>query len=263
MRLHVVEWGAPDGPPLVCAHGVTSHSLRFRRLAEQLPERRVVAVDLRGHGYSEWEPPWDLATHVGDLLETAAALGIERADWMGHSFGGRLALELAAGEPERVHRLVLLDPAVWVPPPRALAIAEQARADESFASPAAAVEARLAGGGIPHTARSVLEDELPEHLQQGDDGRWRYRYSRAAVVAAYGEMAKRPPLEQVRAPGLIVRGDETDVLPPALVASTRELYAGELEVVDVPGGHIVMWDALEETADAVGRFLSRSDMSGV
>ena len=89
-----MEWGDPSAPAVMCMHGVTSHALRFRRVAEWLaPRFRVVSVDLRGHGHSDWEPPWDLDTHVGDLLETADSLGIERADWMGHSFGGRLALE--------------------------------------------------------------------------------------------------------------------------------------------------------------------------
>jgi hypothetical protein len=49
---------------------------------------------------------------------------------------------------------------------------------------------------------------------------------------------------------------ESEVVPPELVATTRELYAGELEVVEVPGGHIVTWDALEEAGDAVERYLS-------
>jgi pimeloyl-ACP methyl ester carboxylesterase len=78
------------------------------------------------------------------------------------------------------------------------------------------------------------------------------------VIAAYGEMAKTPPLEQVSAPALIVRGTESEVVPPELVTTTRELYAGELEVVDVPAGHIVTWDALEETGDAVTRFLTQN-----
>jgi lipase len=240
---------------VICVHGVSSHAPRFRRLADRLTARfRVVSVDLRGHGDSDWEPPWDLDTHVGDLLDTSDALGIDVADWMGHSFGGRLALELAARAPSRVRRLVLLDPAVWVPPPRALEIAEEMRADESFASPEEAVELRVVGA--PRAPRPLIEEEVPEHLELGADGRWRYRHSRAAVVAAYGEMAKTPPLERVTTPALLVRGDESEVVPPELVASTRELYAGELEVVEVPGGHIVMWDALEETGDAVVRFLT-------
>jgi lipase len=259
LRLHAVEWGDADAPALVCVHGVSSHALRFRRMAERLaPGFRLVAVDLRGHGRSDWEPPWDLDTHVADLLETAAALGIERADWMGHSFGGRLVLELAARAPDRVRRLVLLDPAVWVPPPRALELAEQMREDESFDSVEEAVEARIASGTAPLTPRETLTDEFPEQLERGADGRLRFRYSRASVVAAYGEMAKAPPLERVTAPGLLVRGEETWVLPPELVETTRELYAGELETVDVPGGHIVMWDALEDTLAAVERFLTET-----
>jgi lipase len=256
VRLHTVEWGDADAPPLVCAHGVSSHALRFRRMAERLADRfRVIAVDLRGHGRSDWEPPWDLDTHVDDLLETAGALGVEQADWMGHSFGGRLVLELAARAPNRVRRLVLLDPAVWVPPPRALELAEQMREDESFASVDQAVDARIDSGSAPLTPRETLDDEFPEQLERGTDDRLRFRYSRAAVIAAYGEMAKAPPLDRVTAPALLIRGEQTWVLPPELVATTREVYAGELETVDVPGGHIVMWDALEETLAAVERFL--------
>jgi lipase len=259
VRLHTVEWGDEDAPPLVCAHGVTSHALRFRRMAERLADRfRVIAVDLRGHGRSDWEPPWDLDTHVDDLLETADALRVEQADWMGHSFGGRLALELAARAPDRVRRLVLLDPAVWVPPPRALELAEEMRADESFRSVEQAVDARIAGGSAPLTARETLDDEFPEHLERSNDGRLRFRYSRAAVIAAYGEMAKAPPLGRVTAPALLIRGEETWVLPPELVATTRDLYAGDLETLDVPGGHILMWDALEETLAAVERFLTET-----
>src|SRR4051794_25220114 len=117
MRLHVHEWGAADAPPLLCLHGVTSWGGRFRNLAEKrLDAFHVFAPDLRGHGLSNWEPPWNLGTHGVDLVDTLDALELERVDVVGHSFGGRLALELAAHRPERVGRVVLLDPAVWVPP---------------------------------------------------------------------------------------------------------------------------------------------------
>ena len=45
-------FGPDDGPPVLALHGVTGHSRRWRVLAEQLPELRFVAVDLRGHGHS-------------------------------------------------------------------------------------------------------------------------------------------------------------------------------------------------------------------
>jgi lipase len=237
---------------------VTSQALRFRRLAEKrLAVRfRVVSVDLRGHGYSDWEPPWDLDSHLGDLVETAEALGIGPAAWIGHSFGGRLVLELAAREPARVERAVLLDPAVWVPPPVAFDRAEAMRRDESFASPEEAVEARIAAGGIPFTPRAFLEEELPEHLARGEDGRYRYRYARSAVVAAYSEMAKAPPLEPLRVPTLLVYGERSEVVPEQAVEFCRVTYGAQLEVVAVPGNHIVLWDAFAETADAIETFLA-------
>src|SRR5204862_6283899 len=92
MLLHLHEWGERAAPPLVCLHGVTGHGRRFRRLAEErLAERfRVLAPDLRGHGRSDWEPPWTIATHAADVLETLDAFGISRPDWLGPPFGGRL-----------------------------------------------------------------------------------------------------------------------------------------------------------------------------
>jgi lipase len=232
---------------------VNAHGQRFRRIAERLPGRRVVAVDLRGHGHSEWEPPWDLATHVDDLLETADALGIERASWIGHSFGGRLTIEVAARATDRVERAVLLDPAVWVPPPTALERAEQEREDRSFASLEEAIRLRRETAQLAQPG--MLEEEMDQHLSPDGSGRFRYRYSQSAVVAAFGEMAKPPPLEGLAGtPTLIVRAPEADICPDPIVDVCRSAIPG-LEVVDVPGGHIVMWDALDETVEAVARFL--------
>lgn len=253
MRLHVHEWGPADAPPLLCLHGVTSHGIRFRRLAqERFGNFRVIALDLRGHGHSDWEPPWDLETHVADVIETMDSLGLGRVDLIGHSFGGRTALELAARHPQRVSRLVLYDPAVWVPPPVALQRAEEMRKDESFASLEEAINARLVTD--PKTPRVYLEEEVPEHLRLMDDGRWRYRYTRAAVVAAYGEMAKPPPLAEVQAPTLLIRALGAEVVPEAFADMCRDTMP-DCTVVTVPNGHIVMWEAFDETAELTLSFL--------
>lgn len=256
MRLHVHDWGPPDGPPLLCLHGVTSWGGRYRRLAEErLGAFHVFAPDLRGHGVSDWEPPWNLGTHTDDLVDTLDALHLDRVDVVGHSFGGRLALELAARRPERVQRLVLLDPAVWVPPPVALERAELTRTDESYASIEDAVAERLIRN--PHADPGLVAGELRQHLQLGDDRRWRLRFARSAVVAAYGEMAKPPPLDRVAAPTLLVRGRDSEVVPEPLVDIVLETIAS-CELVNVPGGHIVMWDAFDETASAILAFLEDS-----
>ncbi len=122
MRLHLTEWG--EGEPLVCLHGLQESGAHFEALAAELPGRRLLAPDLRGHGRSEYEPPWSLEQHLEDVLDT---VGDAPRDWLGHSFGGRLCVELANCRPELVSRLVLLDPALRLQPEHALRLAEEER----------------------------------------------------------------------------------------------------------------------------------------
>ena len=259
MTLHVHEWGARDAPPVVCLHGVRSHGRFFHKLAEERLAARfhVLAPDLRGHGRSEWEPPWTTNAHLDDVVETLERAGVEDAVFVGHSFGGRLVSELTAREPERVARAVLLDPVIWVPPPVALERAEAERADRAFASVEEAVERRIVDSGLRHTPREFLDAEMREHLSASDDGRHRYRYCQSAVVAAFGEMAVAPPpFERLRVRTLLVRGALSDVTPDVLVEVVREGLEELVDVVTVPGGHYVLWDAFAETADAIDAFLA-------
>src|SRR2546430_12391157 len=84
-ELHVHEWGEPGAPTVVCLHGVNAHGRRFRRLAEErlAASFHVLAPDLRRHGASSWDPPWTIATHAQDLIDTIAAPGITHADSIG------------------------------------------------------------------------------------------------------------------------------------------------------------------------------------
>jgi lipase len=252
--LHVHEWGERDAPPLVCLHGVNAHGRRFRKLAEErlASTFRVLAPDLRGHGRSTWEPPWTLTRHVADVREAIGRRGVERAPVIGHSFGGRLTLELTAAG--IVERSILLDPAVWVPPPLALERAEALRADHSFATVEEALAERRPLS--PLAPKELLDEEFAEHLVEGDDGRLRFRYSQAAVIAAYGELSQPPPdWSRLQVPTLLVVGADTDVVPAVVVDALRFELGDLLRVVTVPGRHIVLWDAFEETADAIDAFL--------
>jgi lipase len=257
VRLHEHVWGAEDAPPVVCLHGVNAHGLRFRPLAEErLAGRfRVRALDLRGHGRSGWDPPWTIEAHLGDLRETVA----EPATWIGHSFGGRLVMELAAREPALVERAVLLDPAIAVPRDIAHARAMDELEERSFASPAEALEARIGGvglGWLAHAPRELLEEEVREHLVESPDGRFRYRYSSEAVAAAYHEMANDPPpFEALRIPTLLVVASHSKLVSAGELERYRAALGDLLEVAVVPGGHIVLWDALEETGAAIDSFL--------
>lgn len=256
MKLHVHEWGARDATPVVCLHGITAHGGRFRRLAEErLADRfHVLALDLRGHGRSSWEPPWSLGTHIDDVLETLDAAGIESAAWIGHSFGARLILELAGREARRIERAALLDPAIRLRPDNALRLAEGERSEQRFAT---AEDARPpASAARVLRAPERLEDDRGDHLEQLDDGSWRWRYCQSAVVAILGELASwPPPPEEIDFPILIVVGADESVVGERQLDRYHRALGDELEVVTVPGGHVVLCDAYDETAVAVADFL--------
>ena len=245
MRLHPHEWGDLSAPTLVCLHGVTSHGGRFAGLAERLSARHhVLAPDLRGHGYSGYEPPWMIDAHLEDVLETIDA---ERAVWLGHSYGGRLVAELAAREPDRVERAILLDPALQVLPHVALDLAEQERRDASYLSVEEAVAVRYDTGRVLLAARDVVEAADALHMDEGPDGRLRYRYCKSAVVTAWSDMATTT---------LIVLGEQSWLLLDEQVDAYRGALGDLVEVVQVPGGHTVYWDALDETTAALEAFLA-------
>jgi len=255
MRLHAHEWGNPVGRPIVCLHGVTAAGTRFKRLAEQrLGRFRVLAFDLRGHGDSEWEPPWTFETLVGDIVETLDALELTEVAFIGHSLGGRLVLELAEYAPERLERAALLDPAIQLLPHVALDQAEGQRRDVVYASLEEAVQERLTWN--PQAPRKLIEEALELELDKLPDGRLRTRYCHAAAVALYGELAAPPPApETLGVPTLILYAPEYGLVHDTQVDAYREVLGERLRVVEVPGLHIVMWDAFDQTAMALDQFL--------
>jgi lipase len=255
-RLHLHAWGPQDGPPVLVVHGVTNTGARYRRLAEeQLAEYRVVAPDLRGHGRSTWDPPWSLDRHVDDLAETAEATGLRRAAVVGHSFGGLLAMALAARRPGLVDRLALIDPAVALEPAHAAEQAEAARRDDGWATREEACEARLALR--PEHARDTVDEDLETFLEQGDDGRWRLRFSRPAVVTAWSEMAGAVP-SLAGYPGrvLLIPALRAAYVGERLRSALRRDLGDRLREEPIDAGHMLFWDAPGELGASLRGFLA-------
>jgi lipase len=257
--LNVATYGPPDGPAVLALHGVTGHAKRWWVLAAALPELRLVCVDLRGHGHSPWVPPWSLEQHVSDALAVLDELALARVVVFGHSFGGAIAVHLARAAPERVRRLVLLDPALGLDPTDMLATAEETRADECYPDLAAArADRRQRWPGFPD---ELVETELAEHMVQ-EDGHWRYRYSRAAVVAAWGEMARPAPTPPARLPTLLLPAAQEDYVRPDWVRACRAELGERLTVCEVDAGHLLHMERPELVAGHISAFLGADHADG-
>jgi lipase len=257
MVLKTRRWGSAGARGFVCVHGVAQHGGVFGDLARRLADagHPVLAVDLRGHGESGREPPWDVGTHVDDLFETLDAAGVESASWIGHSFGGRLVAEAAARAPERCDRLILLDPALQVPVGLALRSAEIDRLDWSFASADGALNAMLSSDSVVAAPRQVVDAFVRDDVRKGPDGRFRFSFSPSAGVVAWSEMSLPPP-PIAELPTLVVRA-AVPLFPPDGAQEARYTEAlGELLVMTtVPNGHNLLWESPTETAEAIERFI--------
>ena len=122
-RFRAHSFGPENGRLTLCVHGLSANSRSYDFLGAELATetRRLVAVDLRGRGHSAITGPgtYGWRNHARDVLEIAIQLGAERFDYIGHSMGAFIGLEVARMARERVERLVLID-AVGVPESAAL-----------------------------------------------------------------------------------------------------------------------------------------------
>ncbi|GED99545.1 alpha/beta fold hydrolase [Gordonia crocea] len=228
-ELSVETFGPADSDRVVLAlHGLTGHGRRWARLATDLPDHRVVAPDLLGHGESPWEPPWSYDAHL-HALDSLVAQTDSPLTVVGHSFGGALAIRLAQRHPDRVRALVLLDPAQGLDPGRALEVAAASMAHWTYPSPSAARDAKRAEGwaDIPD---EVLDEEIAVHLQPSESlglpaGAYGWRVSQPAAATAWSEMATPAELPPPTVPTDVVVADRVApplVSPAFLKACARE-----------------------------------------
>ncbi|MFI1336440.1 alpha/beta fold hydrolase [Streptomyces sp. NPDC020845] len=108
-RLTFDDEGRRDGVPLVFIHGWTANRHRWdHQMAHFAPDRRVIRLDLRGHGESDGMPR-TIAELAGDVSALLDRLEVDRFVPVGHSMGGMIAQTLALDHPERIERMVLVN----------------------------------------------------------------------------------------------------------------------------------------------------------
>ncbi|MGO4423620.1 alpha/beta fold hydrolase, partial [Streptomyces sp. MCAF7] len=108
-------WGEREAPPVLLLAGLGADGVDWLGIAPELARtRRVYALDLRGHGASDWPGDYALERVSDDIVGFLAALGLPRVSVVGHSYGGVVGYLLAQRHPDLVERLVIEDaPPLW------------------------------------------------------------------------------------------------------------------------------------------------------
>jgi pimeloyl-ACP methyl ester carboxylesterase len=253
--------------PLVLVHGFTGCRRDF---ATQLPELarhgRVLAPDLRGHGESGRgdAASYRLEALVADLLGFLAALGVERADVLGHSMGGMLALRAALAEPNRIASLVLMStsaaPLGFIDRAQ-LALAGRVAREAGMAALAQILRARAADDPTRGEPDRRVEAEW------GEERFWAWRTARVAAMdpAAYEPLALAlaeqddltPRLAEIACPAAVIVGElDRDFRGPS-DALARQLPDARLYVLP-RAGHQPQHEAPEAWRAAVLEHLTRA-----
>lgn len=264
-RLYYRDYGDPLArrAPILCLAGLTRNSKDFADLAQRLaPERRVICLDLRGRGNSDYDGDWrnyHARVYIGDILALLAAAGVDEVIVIGTSLGGLLAMILAVTRPTVLRGVVLNDIGAKVEQGGIRHIASYISKAPAFADWDQATRA------LRNTAEPAypgLGDEawakMARRVFRQDKGGIRPDYD-AAIAKAFrvdGGKGNLWPFFKALAniPTLLIRGQLSTLLS-AETAENMQATKPDLTVVTVPGrGHVPLLDEPECTA-AIDRFL--------
>ncbi|HHL4078133.1 alpha/beta fold hydrolase [Burkholderia sola] len=269
LRLHYVSWGRDDAPTVVMLHGLRSYAHTWAPVADALVDRyRVVALDQRGRGLSDWDPRRDYyaAAYVRDLDALVRELGLRRFVLVGHSMGGANAFVYSASNPDRLAGLVIEDmgPGASAGSQGSERIKRELKeTPDAFASwdDARAFWRRQR----PNITESALDSRLAHSLKEGEAGRivWRHdaKGIAAARLAATPEQLGHlwPLILNLHVPTLLLRGGDSDFLS-ADVAAEMAAANAEIERIDIPGAtHYVHDDQPDAFNRALRTWLDRLD----
>ncbi len=233
-----------SGKPLLLLHGWGTSLDAFADMTRDLQRSfRVTAFDFPGHGESDMPPAtWTVDDFTSLTLDVMAELGIERPSILGHSFGGRVAIKLAATRPDSVERLVLVDSAGV--PPRRTARRVLRQAASRFAN---AVGRRFGRPGQAIRRWIVRRIASPDYLNAGP-----LRDTFLAVV----KEDLRPALRRIHCPTLLVWGESDEDTPVADGRTMERLIAVARLLVLKNAGHFSYLDQYGRFRLAVIAFLN-------
>lgn len=241
-----------SGTPLVLLHSLALSGRMWDLLGDDLgPAHQLIAVDLRGHGESQWDgAPFSIGDMAADVVALLDDLGLAKVYLLGMSMGGTVAVEVAISAAERVDRLVLCDTTAWYGPDAPVAweqrAATAARKPRELQVPFQTE--RWFGEGFRRSRPDQVAYLVGLFLRTAPD-------AHAAAARALGAYDGRAGLPGVTASTLVVTGEEDYATPPGM---GRELAAG------IPRARAQVWAGLRHFAiiesralrQAVGRHLA-------
>jgi pimeloyl-ACP methyl ester carboxylesterase len=261
LRLHVRDYGrGASSLSVACLPGLTRTTEDFSAIAPALaygePRRHVIAIDSRGRGQSEYDANpnnYNLIVELADVVAVLAALGINRAVFIGSSRGGILTMLLAAAHPEMIAGAVLHDigPVIdsegvariktyvgKLPQPRNLQ-----EGAEILRGLFAAQFPKLTAEHWLGAARRTWKPQAEKLVTTYDP-------ALAQTLAEFDSEHPLPPLWNefealARVPVLVIRGSTSDILSTATVTAMRARHP-DLESIEVPDqGHVPLLEGAE------------------
>lgn len=235
MVAEVFDSVAGDGPDVVLLHGLFGSGNNLGALSRSLQDRyRVHSLDLPNHGRSAWMPGMALGDLAAAVRRWMAHRGLETAHFVGHSLGGKVAMQLALDAPYCVDALVVADIAPVAYPPSHQAV---------FAALTAVAEARCQSRN--EAARLMapwLQEEgtiqfLLASLQRASDGTCHWRFNLPALRDHYGEvLAEVPAREPFDGRVLFIKGAASDYIQAQYEDAIRARFPrAEIETIPDSG----------------------------
>jgi pimeloyl-ACP methyl ester carboxylesterase len=263
LRFHFLEWGAPDAPPIVLLHGGHQSAHSWDLVSLHLAQHfRVLALDQRGHGDSEWARDVTYSNHEMSLDAEAliAALGLRQPILMGHSMGGRNAMLLTRRDPSLLRGLVIVDVGPELSDRGRAVIAGFVRDNEEFDDLEHFV--RNVQQYDPYRTREHIERTVKYNMLQRADGKFVSKCDanprRLGVVRGTGPL-ENITLDDARAfdlPVLLVRGADSRILTAEAADRFRDALPQGTLVTVANCGHNVHGQNTLGFIAAVGPFLT-------
>jgi esterase len=253
MNLHFEAVG--EGPSLIILHGLLGSADNWRSMSRRLGAHyRVFAVDLRNHGRSPHSDIFDYDIMAADLREFIEQQALRRITLLGHSMGGKVAMQFAIDYSDQLDRLVIVDiaPKPYEPSQRYLLKALRSldlTRYKSFADVDAALTAEVSS--------ESLRQFLLKNLARDENGRLCWKIHLAAIDRNYDKLVLGlAPERSFNKPTLFIRGGRSNYIEDDDAALIRRMFP-QAEIATLPeAGHWVHVDAPEEFFQTVLNFLN-------